>query len=235
MSFSAVMPLPIIRVLIVVVALAVALLAAAMLPREYRAAMLGQRGPAAQVEQLVAATPFEVALHPAFSLRGQRAQLEACDRALRGPFAALQTADRRARLAWRCADLAGAILARAPTLGLAHLVRAEAALVRADPAGFSQALTLAQRTAPAEGWLAQRRLDLALPVWADLSAKAQGAVGADAALLIAAPRYRGAMAQRWHAEPQIRPVLVSAAKTLPPGAQRAFLHAVKSVGEEVVP
>lgn len=230
MSFSAVMPFPITRLMIVFAAFAVALASAAMLPREYRAAMLGQRGPAGQVEQVLT-DPHTGPVHPARSLRGQRAQLEACDRALRGPFAALQTDDRRARLARRCADLAGAILARAPTLGLAHLVRAEAALARADPSGFSQAITLARRTAPAEGWLAARRLDLALPVWADLSEMARRAVGADAALLIAAPRYRGAMAQRWHTDPPIRRVLALAAGTLPPGAQRAFLHAVKGAGE----
>lgn len=214
-----------IRLLVASGALASAVLCVALLRAEYPAALLGRAAAPARIETLIAADP-----RPALSLRGQRAQLEACDTALRGAFAALQSEDRRLVLADRCEALAKAVLARAPTLGLAHLIGAETALARQDLEGFAARLGRARAAAPAEGWQALRRSDLALSQLSGLAPAALSALRADLALLLPEPRYRQQIAARYVQQPEARPVIVAVAEALPDSVQRAFLADLRAAG-----
>lgn len=203
-------------------ALAAGAASAVLLPAEYAALRLSR---APLPERIALLAGAEIA-RPA-SLRGQSLLLMACDEALRGPHAALQPAAARTRIAGHCLGLADGILARAPTLSLAHLVRAGALHATAAP-GFAEALHLSQATGPAEGWIAQRRFDLAARGHAALDAPARAAFAQDAALLIAGGAGRELVAARYLRHPEIREAVTAAAETLPAALQRGFLAEVET-------
>jgi len=196
-----------------------AALSLAELGREYRAMPASLQG--APMTLLTLAATGD---RPPASFRARRGLMEACDTALRGPYGGMQPQELRDRLATGCAAMAGAILARSPTDALAHLVRAEVRLYAGDRAGFAAALAVAQRTAPAEGWIALRR--------ADLAASAPDAAGetlaADLALLLGAPETLAPLARLYRRHEALRPLIADLAGMQPPAMQARFLAYLRS-------
>jgi hypothetical protein len=200
-----------------------ALLSVADLRREYQALVMSRQGISMQLPALA-----RLAGAPPASLRGRRSLMDVCDSGLRGPYGAMQPKDLRDRMAERCAGLAMAILRRSPTDAIAHLVRAEAALYDGDMAGFAQALTLAQRNAPSEGWIAQRRIDLVAMVAGPVPDPLRAGLDADLALLFGTPEYLRALALIYQQRETMRPFLTAAAELQPPEVQARFLALLRS-------
>lgn len=208
-----------------VASLAVAAAALQRLGAEYAAIRFGEMSPPQQIERLAAGPPPMPG-----SLRGTRLLLEGCDRALRGPLAAVQSAARRTAVGKNCGAIAGKVLATAPTLGLAHLIVAEVALAQQDHAVFEAALIRANRAAAQEGWLAQRRFDLAAPGCAALSPKARRVLQADARVLVTTHSGRLLLAQHYQRVAALRPLLAEVTQAAPVAAQRSFLGALRRYG-----
>ena len=115
---------------------------------------------------------------PGLGLKGTRAALLACTEALMPPRARLQPAAERARRSAVCGRIAGQVLRRMPSHGLAYLVQALAADSRGDTAERARALALSARFSPREGWLAEHRFLLAAQAGASAAAGPAGDGGA---------------------------------------------------------
>lgn len=193
--------------------------------KEFETFGFSQQGIEVQIPTLGRATE-----RLAGSLRARRIILDTCDRGLRGPYGAFQPSDVLGGLARSCAEAAATVLRSSPTDSVAYLVAAEASLRQQDQPGFVGALTLAQRTAPSEGWLAERRLDLiGSRPGAGLDDPALRAIAeADLRMLFQSDAHLAFLARLRTTRPALRALVVAIAETLPNDRQRRFLQAVRA-------
>ncbi len=128
----------------------------------------------------------------------------------------------------QCFAMAQQVLNKNPSHSLAHLTLALASDKRSDFAGFEQALLRSYATAPYEGWLADRRMRLALKHHAKLSEAAQQVFALDVSTMLQETALRRVIVQVYVRNTAARPLLTSIAETQEPGVKRAFLSAIKS-------
>ncbi len=210
------------NLVVALIALAVVPIAALLLRDEIRVEHWSRLDPGAQYLGLLAdAAP------QARSPQGALTLLLACDRALRGSTGAMQPRSNRARVAQVCLTHAGTALRGLPSSGLAHLIRAEALIALGDGAGFNAGLALSQTNSAQEGWLAQRRLDLASSHGADLDAAGQGVIARDIETLMATLDGAVQVARAFDRAPAIRALATTALSRLPDPDQARFLHDLK--------
>ncbi|MCR8723855.1 hypothetical protein [Frigidibacter sp. ROC022] len=192
---------------------------------EFAAFRLGRQPPGLRIPALGRAT-----VEPPASFRARRELLDSCDRGLRGPYGAFQPVELRQGLVQTCARAADSILRRSPTDSMAFLVAAEAALQAGDRPRFLGDLALSQRTAPAEGWLAQRRIDLIAPqIAASAEPGLQQIARADLRLLFLSPAYIPFLARLHDSHPALQPLITAVAETVRPAQQRRFLNALRAL------
>lgn len=101
------------------------------------------------------------ALTPAPSMVGRYMQMQSCLQVEEGQVFAVFAKDQQQRVAGVCGDLADRILARAPSLSIAHTVRAASHWRLGETVATFADLETAQRLAPSTGFLAQHRLQIA--------------------------------------------------------------------------
>ncbi len=210
------------NLVVALIALAVVPVAALLLRAEYRVDRWSRLDPGAQYLGLLAdAAP------QAYSPQAARTVLLACDRALRGSTGAMQPRSSRAQVAQVCLTHAGTALRGVPTSGLAHLVEAEALIALGDGAGFNAGLVRSQANSAQEGWLAQRRLDLASSQAGDLDAAGLGALARDIETLMETLEGAGQVARAYDRAPAIRAIATTALNRLPGPEQARFLRDLK--------
>jgi len=132
-------------------------------------------------------------------------------------------AHKAAQFANHCLNLAMVVLQTSPTLSAAHTSAAIAyfALAKFDHA--EAALAAARKTAPAEGWLAQRRASFQFMNFARQNAPALTGLGQDVSVLLENASSRAWVAAWYANRPDLRGFLTSTIAQAPPQTQQAFL------------
>lgn len=130
-------------------------------------------------------------------------------------------------LAENCYDLAQRVLDTNSGFSLAYYTQAVAAQKMDDLVKLQNALVLAQSTAPREGWLADRRMRLALANYEHLSVAARYALHEDIVLLLEEWKLRHIVVAQYLQDPSLRNLLVSIAQTQSDDIQRKFLVETK--------
>jgi hypothetical protein len=115
--------------------------------------------------------------------------------------------------------------ARAPVLAVPYLMEAQA-LGTAEPPSLVRAWAAAAST----GWLAERRVALALGHPLVLDAPAREALASDVLLLARSHRGATVLADLYRSGPVGRDLLVSILEHAPPEDQRRFLSRVRDAG-----
>ena len=185
---------------------------------EYGAYRLSRESDRGQYERLATG---EVSLAP--SMRARIAVLRACDEGQRGLFGQVQSTPSRRAVAEECLALAERAIEQAPTFSLAHYVVARSRLRLGQTEAFNRALALSRRTGPAEGWIAQRRFQLAVSGNSQLDGIGHATLAADAALLLRSPSGVDLVAHGFASTEAIRETILVEAETLPERDQRRFL------------
>lgn len=150
-----------------------------------------------------------------------------CDEAMTSTFARLQPATVRRSYAENCIVAADRILSRRPTDGLAHLVKANAYAHLQNRERMNEALGLSQALSPQEGWLANGRLRLALPLYQDLPDALKAAVAADVAVLAASRGSSAWLAQLYLRKDKNPEVLLQILDTLPDALKANVLAEIR--------
>jgi len=161
------------------------------------------------------------------SVRGRYAVLRACDEGQRSLFAEVQSTPSRRMVAAECLSLARQALAQAPTLSLAHYVVARSHLHLGDFDAFNRALGLSQRMGATEGWIAQRRFDLAVGANEHLDESGRRTLGRDTGLLLRSIDGVDLVADRYVQFETAREAILREAENLSAGDQRRFLSRVR--------
>lgn len=151
-----------------------------------------------------------------------------CDEALNSTFGKLQPADTRVAYAQNCLQAADDVLKRRPSDGLAHLVKANAYQYLGDNQAMARSLVLSQHMSPGEGWIADGRLRLGLPIYPDLPADAAAAVAADVALLASSRRSAAWLARLYLRKDKSPEVLLSLVDILPDGSKANVLAEIRA-------
>lgn len=151
-----------------------------------------------------------------------------CDEALNSTFGRLQTQDVRKAYARSCLAAANDVLHRRPTDGMAYLVKANAHAFLGEPDQMTEALILSQSLSPQEGWIADGRLRLALPLYGDLTDEARAAVASDVAVLAASRRSAAWLARLYLRKDKSPETLLQILDTLPDSAKANVLAEIRS-------
>jgi hypothetical protein len=133
----------------------------------------------------------------------------------------------RLALARDCLRLAKGVLADSPTLAVAHYALAVSFFQLGAGDAFQQALGHAWRTAPNEGWLAARRVDLALSAPAGLSKKNKAHLASDISVLLTAPSNVIFVAKRYLRSAEEGDLILRVIELQDPDKQRRFVDAVR--------
>lgn len=165
------------------------------------------------------------------AFRSRRNIIDACDQALRGPYGAMQPAELRHRLSTSCGRLAALVLDRSPSDGLAWLVHAESALARDDTDDFIRTVARSQLSAPSEGWIAERRIDLAAQAYERAPRDIEILLRQDIGMLFASSVANlPFLARQFAQRPALRPMLTDSAEVQPADIQTRFLKLVRQIG-----
>jgi hypothetical protein len=151
-----------------------------------------------------------------------------CDEALTSTFGRLQPATVRRNYAESCVAAADEVLARRPTDGLAYLVKANAYAFLDNRDGMMEALRLSQSLAPQEGWIADGRLRLALPLYLDLPEALQKAIASDVAVLASSRRSAAWLARLYLRKDKSPEVLLQLLDTLPDASKGNVLAEIRT-------
>lgn len=152
-----------------------------------------------------------------YSLTGIDAALAVCLRATSGNDRLFQPKSQRQETALICGNLAGQVLDRMPSHGTAFLVAAQSA---GRPENRAYFLEQSQRFAPSEGWLAERRIVLALQEDALDSRYAQK----DLQLVLTTQGGAEFLAKLYLAQPETRDGLTAAVLSTPEPIRRRFVN-----------
>ncbi|MEY8116881.1 hypothetical protein AB9F26_01270 [Falsihalocynthiibacter sp. BN13B15] len=136
-------------------------------------------------------------------------------------------ADRLA-LARTCSQIAAETLTQSPTDSLARLALANAMFVQNDMVQVNEALNLAQKTAPNEGWLAAYRVKLAFSLRPALTPPYALTLDQDISLLLSGYRNQPYLARIYLDWPDQKERILFLVEQHPPDIQRAFLAAVQA-------
>jgi hypothetical protein len=226
-----------IRLGIAGLALALALVAGVLGLREYTAF---QQLDAGQDEVMVGLIqdPDSFVMVPAYSLRTQRAQMLTCMEWQSNSLHARHFPPTRQSLARACAARAQQILDKAPTYSAAHVALAYSHWNLGDLPAAKAALDQARATAASPGWLAARRLRLALQIGADADTPADMR---DAVLAAAVPDLQIAseggqgidnVARLYLSFPAMQDWIVTQIEQLDPDTQRQFLNRVRTLSRD---
>lgn len=183
------------------------------LPAEWQAAT----APKVSVTEVIltasaASPPPALQFAPAQSADLLMRQLTTCQDVLAAPQMRLTSPAAVAQITTACDSRADAVLARVPSLSLAHLIKAQVAAYRGDPA-VSQYLSQSQATAPFRGWLAARRLRFAAGQLMSSSVFAK-----DLQVVAQDPTYHPVLQQTYQNHPALR-VLMSQLTATPVGGR----------------
>lgn len=137
----------------------------------------------------------------------------------------------RRDLADDCLRLARAVLADSPTLAVAHYAVAVSLFQSGAVGGFQKALDRAWITAPNEGWLAARRMDLALSARAALSAENKAHLASDISLLLVADGTAGYIAETYLRTSAARDLILQVVERQTPALKRRFVDSVKDLAQ----
>jgi hypothetical protein len=159
----------------------------------------------------------------------QTAILDGCARAQLSPSIALFPASDRKKAATHCLAMADKYLEDTTVSAIAHYARAVSALTLNDRDMMSSALQLSQVSGPYEGWIAERRVDLALRDFDRISAATRKTIRKDLQLVAAEPQYRTNMARRYLRYPEGQAWIASVIENLSEADQGAFLAATRKV------
>lgn len=166
---------------------------------------------------------------PAFSIRSIMFQLSRCGESQTSLRVVVYPSAIRRDLARDCLRLAQEVLDDSPTLAVAHFALAASLLQLGTDGAFQRALDRAWVTAPNEGWLAARRVDLALSARTDLSDENSAHLAADLALLLVDDDTRGFVAETYFRTPKVRETILQAVERQPPARQRRFVDHVNAL------
>lgn len=177
---------------------------------------------------LIGLTQAGVSLPMSRSLAGQTALLDRCAQVQLAWMAGPLGQPDRERAARACLDLAERALAASPSLPIGHLAVAVSSYHLGGLAAAQAALALSQGFGPNEGWVAERRVDFGLRLFADLDGPARAALARDVVLLASQGRSLPVLADRYLRHPEARAWLAQVIGTAPAESQGAFLRAVAS-------
>jgi hypothetical protein len=165
---------------------------------------------------------------PVWSIHGNKALLYACDDALRGRLSDLLPPSELTPIADGCLALAQHVLAMSPTWSVAHLVEANAAFRLGDASGSSGAIAQSQITAPFAGWLAERRLGLALRLPRSEQDVLAASLASDIETLLYSPGGRDVVVRFYVAEETLRPLIVATLEDAAGSIRRDFLARLRA-------
>ena len=170
-------------------------------------------------------------IDPSLSVEGQYTQLQTCDRVMADLLASLMPQAQREAVAQRCLDLAEATLKTAPSLSLAHLVRAQALLRFGQSIDGADALVASEKLGGKLTWMAARRIDMFLTAYENLSLEQRQSFGRDVARLLAStPADARLLAERYNRAGEAREFIVGTIESLPMAQQKLFIRALRQVG-----
>ncbi|WP_417257902.1 hypothetical protein [Celeribacter sp.] len=160
-----------------------------------------------------------------WAIRTQTAVLEMCNEALIAPISSVVPTEDYAEIATRCRVIAQQISEKAPAWGLARFSEARAAAALGDTKSAQNALILSARAAANEGWIAQKRVLLAL----DLpTSPATGVILThDLTLLVSTPTTRAWLAQVYTLRPAAQERIISVVETTSNATQNDFVAQVR--------
>lgn len=194
---------------------------------EYRVFVRAQKPPSTWYLQ--SAT---LRLGPLHSLEAHYDALVGCDRVLADLTRRLMPASFQNRVRTVCIDTADTVLAAAPSMSLAYLVRTQAMVHAGQPRAAIDALVLAERTGPSLTWMAARRIELALAIFAHLDPPARAALRRDIGRMFDTHADARRLAWRYRAAPTqaARSFIVDTVEGLPERAQGRFITALRRLG-----
>lgn len=164
---------------------------------------------------------------PPRSVEGQYAALLTCDRALLTGGRRFMPPERRELVASQCLALADSVLAQAPSLSVAHLVRALAANELGNSPIALEALLAAEATGGDLTWMTERRFIATLPHLEALSPDQQARFARDIQRLAQSWTGVRMLARQYDRRPELRDTIITTVDTLPEDIQRRFLSAVR--------
>lgn len=159
------------------------------------------------------------------SLLSRQSVMDTCVEAQTSVAGRLQATDVRNAIALSCRAASAALVDEMPTYAYAYLVRAISSAA-SDTAAMNEALVLSQHFAPAEGWLAGPRVDLAEGHRTALSAEAKAAEEADIVLMLLSNQGPPFLARRYVGDPMFRERLTAIGEQLPGAAQKRLLDEI---------
>lgn len=198
----------------------------AMFLPEYQSVIWLQKSQEQQFQSLVRGE-----LRAGLSERAIYGTLEMCFAVSRSVHALLAPTDSRLSAAQGCSDYAQRVLGKMPYLGFAHLVEAQAQATLGNAGAMNAALAASVLGAPNEGWLAERRLQLAIEEFNALDQAGAAALRADIGVLFLSPAHVEGLAQTYLRSPQMRDLLTAVAEEQPATVQRRFLFLVRDMSE----
>jgi len=165
----------------------------------------------------------------AIGYRTRTDQLDGCALAQTDFVAGLMPAAFLEALAKDCLRMSNEALAGMPLFGVAYVAQAASLASLGDDVGFSSAMANARTVSPQEGWLASRRLSLAVRNFSRLDTDARAALLPDIVVLVSTSSLRRGLAQAYVANPEARAWIEAGVEAADEGAQAAFLSAIRSV------
>ena len=126
-----------------------------------------------------------------------------------------------------CQQSARQALARTPAWGLAHMTLARALAEAGDAAAAQDAMALSSVTAPREGWIAQKRILLALELGSDLTPQTRANLANDIAVVASGAATLQWLARLYAARQGNRDMIAALIDAQPEDVQRRFLTYVR--------
>lgn len=179
-----------------------------------------------QVVQAALANPNRLGhdgLKAGMSLRTMDRAVLACVHHFDDKNFLFMTGDSRKALMRSCSAVAKNVLASAPSHGAAHLLNAQIAEAGNDKASQMRDIEISQMFSPAEGWLAERRLTMALRAGA-LDA---GATRADMAVLLTSQSGAELLAQHYARNTATQAAITAALADATNEDRQRFVNLVK--------
>jgi hypothetical protein len=167
--------------------------------REAELARLGTMSDLQSFELLRSSTPAR-----AMSVRGDRAILYACDDAMSGRVGTVMPPSALVDIAGKCLGIARSIRNAVPGWAFPRYVIATAAYILNDKQTTREELALSQELGPHEGWLAERRVALALRVRTNGNDPIEPPLDADLRALFASSEGRKFLARQFIVRTDLR-------------------------------
>lgn len=209
------------RNLLVIAGISSAAIALFTIRSEYDAMMVQTD----ETQIFISAMQEEPVFASSLSYASQNAQMRSCDQQMNSVVGPLFGQTAMGNIASGCADRADEILATTPSLSIAHLVKANVFAQGGDTAAMIDAYQISHDAAPNEGWLATRRLRLALRVNPALFGDA---ARNDARTMIESNIYRPYLAEYYQSNPTQRDWITASVEGVDAKFLRSFLNLVRS-------